>query len=315
MSRPLPKVIADGPLSVPTLELLDGKVELLPWETLLGEANETIDGIYTFGHPRLDGVLMDKVPNIKVISNYGVGVDHIVLEDAKERGIPVSNTPGVLDGATADLGFCLLMMAARRLGEGIRLARSPEFSEYQPARLLGREVHGAKLGIVGLGRIGQQVARRANGFDMEVSYYNRNRRIDMENILGISYQSFDELLSSSDYVMLCVPLSSETNGLIGAAELRMMSPNAILVNIARGGVVDTDALTLALTESWIYGAALDVTEPEPLPRDHPLLNLDNAIITPHLGSATVQTRQKMSELSVKNLLLGLAGEPLSHPVL
>jgi len=255
---------------------------------------------------------MDKVPNIKVISNHGVGVDHISLADAQARDIPVGNTPGVLDGATADMGFCLLMAAARRLVEGDRIARvgTEDLNRIKLGALVGREVHGSRLGIVGMGRIGLQVARRASGFDMQVSYFNRTRRTDIESQLGVTYQPLHDLLATCDYIMLCVPLTEETVGLIGADELRMMLPTATLVNIARGAVVDTDALTIALTEKWIHAAALDVTEPEPLPIGHPLLKLDNVIVVPHIGSATVQTRRKMAELSVQNLMAGLAGDEL-----
>lgn len=312
----LPKVIADGPLSHSVIALLEGKVELLPWEHLICDRDESISGIYTFGHPIVNGELMDKVPNIKVISNHGVGVDHISLKDAQARGIPVGNTPGVLDGATADMGFCLLMAAARRLVKAVSIARFhiDDLKLKRSEAFLGREIHGASLGIVGLGRIGLQVARRAVGFDMDVSYYNRNRRIDIESKLGVTYKSLDELLATSDYIMLCVPLTDETTRLIGADELRLMRPTATLINIARGAVVDTDALTIALAENWIYAAGLDVTDPEPLPKGHPLLTLDNVIVAPHIGSATVQTRQKMAELSVQNLLAGLAGETLPNRI-
>lgn len=313
-SAELPKVVADGQLTAATLQLLEGKVQILPWETLLAGPDPSIAGIYTFGHPPLDGTLMDNAPALKVISNYGVGVDHIQLADAVARSIPVGNTPGVLDAATADMGFSLLMACGRRLVEGDRFARSEMFSQYDPGRILGREISGAKLGIVGMGRIGAAVARRATGFEMTVSYYNRKPRPDIESQLDVSYEPFEELLSTADYVMLCLPLTPETVGLIGAAQLQLMKPTATLINIARGAVVDTQALTAALEQRQIYAAGLDVTEPEPLPRDHPLLRLENVVITPHLGSATVQTRQKMSELSVKNLLAGLAGEPLLHRI-
>lgn len=310
----LQRVVADLPLLQATHALLDGKVELLPWDVLLGGQGERVDGIYVSGHPRLDGPMMDRAQGLRVISNYGVGVDHIDVEAAKERGIPVGNTPGVLDGATADMGFCLLLAAARRLVEGDRLSRGMQFGSYPAGRMLGREVHGSRLGIVGMGRIGLQVARRAIGFDMQVAYSNRRRREDVEAQYGVAYLQLDELLSQSDFVMLCVPLKPDTKGLIGESQLKLMQRNAILINIARGGVVDTDALTKALSEKWIYAAGLDVTEPEPLPLEHPLLKLDNVIVAPHLGSATVQTRQLMSELSVHNLLAGLAGEPLSARV-
>jgi glyoxylate reductase len=270
--------------------------------------------VYTYGHPRVDGPLLDRLPGVRVISNYGVGVDHIVLADARQRGIPVGNTPGVLDGATADLGFALLLASARRLVEGDRYARSPEFTVYDPGYMLGREVHSQTLGIVGLGRIGRQVARRALGFDMRVLYFNRKRRPEVEAELGVQYASFSDLLAGSDYVMLTCPLTPETRGLIGREALAQMKPTATLVNIARGPVVDTQALTEALQQGKIAAAALDVTDPEPLPRGHPLLAQANLTIVPHLGSATTQTRQRMAEMSVDNLLAGLAGKPLPTPV-
>jgi glyoxylate reductase len=181
--------------------------------------------------------------------------------------------------------------------------------------MLGREVHGSTLGILGLGRIGEQVARRARAFDMTVLYHNRQRRPAVEAALGVRYVSRDELLATADYVVLTVPLTPATHGLIGRAELARMKPTACLINVARGAVVDKDALTDALTARTIFAAALDVTDPEPLPRDHPLLRLDNVIITPHLGSAAEQTRRRMAEVSVENLLAGLAGRPLPFPVI
>jgi glyoxylate reductase len=309
----LPWILADGPLAPAIETLLSGQVNVLPWEAL-GERDARIVGVYTYGHPLVDGTLLARLPQVRVISNYGVGVDHIRLEDAAARGIPVGNTPGILDGATADMGFALLLAAGRRLIEGDRYARSAEFTRYDPCCMLGREVHHATLGIIGMGRIGEQVAQRARGFDMQVLYCNRNAKPEAEARLGAKRATLEELLASSDYVMLTCPLTEETRGLIGAEQLRRMKPTAILINIARGPVVDTAALTTALRERWIYAAALDVTDPEPLPREHPLLVLGNVTIAPHLGSATEQTRQKMAEISVENLLRGLRGEPLLHRV-
>ncbi|MEK6236597.1 MAG: D-glycerate dehydrogenase, partial [Planctomycetales bacterium] len=224
------------------------------------------------------------------------------------------NTPGILNGATADMGFALLLAAARRLVEGDRYARSPEFTVYDPGFMLGSEVHGTTLGIIGLGRIGRQVARRARGFDMRVLYHNRRPRPEAEEELGAEYAALDDLLGQSDYVLLSCPLTPETTGLIDAAALTKMKSSAILINIARGPVVDTTALTEALRDGKIAAAGLDVTDPEPLPRDHPLLHLDNVTVVPHFGSATIQTRRRMAEISVENLLAGLAGKPLKFAV-
>jgi glyoxylate reductase len=309
MPDPLPRIIADTPLAANVLELLAGHVEVLPW----AELGDSVQGIYTYGHPRVDSGLLDRLPGLRVISNFGVGVDHIDVAAAAARGIPVGNTPGILDGATADLAFALLLAAGRRLAEGDRYARGPDFLHYDPGYMLGREIHGSTLGIIGLGRIGAQVASRARAFDMTVLYHNRRRRED-EASLGIRYVPFDELLAASDYVVLTVPLTSETHGLIGRAAFARMKPTATLINVARGPVVDTSALTEALANRRIYAAAVDVTDPEPLPRDHPLLRLDNLTITPHLGSATEQTRQRMAEISVENLLAGLHGRRLRHAV-
>lgn len=309
----LPRVLADGPLA-PTIEaLLANETEVVPWEALRG-SDEGVAGIYTFGHPTVDAALLAKLPNVRVISNYGVGVDHIRLDDALARGIPVGNTPGILDGATADMGFALLLAAARRVVEGDRYARGDDFTRYDPCYMLGREVHHATLGIIGMGRIGEQVAQRARGFDMRVMYHNRRARPEAEARLGVEKATLEQLLVESDFVMLTCPLTDETRGLIGREQLALMKPTAILVNIARGPVVDTEALTAALAAKRIYGAALDVTDPEPLPRMHPLLALDNVTIVPHLGSATEQTRQRMAEISVENLLRGLRGEALLHRV-
>ena len=309
-----PRVVADGPLAEAIIELLANEVELVPWSATVSGADGPVSAVYTYGHPPLNGEMLDRLPGVKVISNYGVGVDHIHLPDAEARGICVGNTPGILDNATADMAFCLLLAAGRRLVEGDQYARSSEFVRYDPGFMLGREVHGATLGIVGMGRIGEQVARRAAGFEMPVVYFNRRRKPSVEAELNARYVTFDELLEEADYIVLCVPLTPETHHMIGATELSRMKPTATLVNVARGPIVDTDALAVALQTRQIHAAALDVTDPEPLPRDHSLLAQDNLVVAPHLGSATVQTRQKMAEISVANLLAGLRGEPLLHEV-
>ncbi|HEU5089553.1 MAG TPA: D-glycerate dehydrogenase [Roseiflexaceae bacterium] len=311
------QILADEPLPDEIAAPLSTDCAIHIWPRVPSELSAlagSIDGLFTYGHPRIDGALMDGMPRLKVISNFGVGVDHIDLEAARQRGIPVGNTPGILDGATADMTFALLLAAARNVVVGDRYARSAAFTHYDPRLLLGHEVHGATLGIVGMGSIGRQVARRARGFDMKVVYHNRRRNPQAEAELGVSYAALPELLKQADFVSLNVPLTAETRALIGHEELALMKPGAILINAARGGVVDHAALLEALQQGRIGGAALDVTEPEPLPRDHPLLALENVIIAPHLGSATFQTRQKMAELSIANLRAGLEGQVLPNRV-
>lgn len=307
------RVAADGPLDATVMELLENRVELLSWEATLGESG-LIDGLYTYGHPIVDAAMLQRLPRLRVVSNYGVGIDHIDVAAARERGIPVGNTPGILDGATADMAFALLLATARRVVEGDRHARSAEFTRYDPGYMIGREVHGSTLGIVGLGRIGERVARRALGFEMTVLYHNRRRRPEIEAALPIRYAAFDELLAQCDFVVLCVPLNDRTHGMIDLSSFHRMKSTGILINIARGPVVVTDDLVEALRVGTIAAAGLDVTDPEPLPRNHPLLKLENVVITPHLGSATDQTRRQMAEISVANLIAGLEGRPLLNPL-
>ncbi|HMO57451.1 MAG TPA: D-glycerate dehydrogenase [Roseiflexaceae bacterium] len=312
-----PLVITDVALTDEIMAMIGNTCTIVVWPsnpselaTILAQA----EGIFTYGHPQVDGPLMDLAPNLKVISNFGVGVDHIDLAAARERGIPVGNTPGILDGATADMTFALLLAVARNLVIGDRFARSADFTHYDPGFMLGYEVHGTTIGIIGMGNIGRQVARRAHGFDMHVLYHNRRRDEAAEADIGAHYTDLNELLQTADYVTLNMPLTPETRGMIGREQLALMKPSAFLINVARGGVVDHDALLNALQQRQIAGAALDVTEPEPLPRDHPLLALDNLIIMPHLGSATRQTRRAMAQRSVDNLLAGLAGLPLPNRI-
>ena len=308
-------------LDVPLLPFLQAQVEPLcemcPWALLKNGDQETlsrIQGMYTYTHPVVDGSLLDQLPSLKVISNFGVGVDHIDLKAAGARRIPVGNTPGVLDGATADLTMALVLAAARNIVGGDKHAHSPHFTHYDPGHLLGLEVFGSTLGIVGMGRIGQQVARRAKAFDMRVIYHNRRRNLEAEAALGVEYDTLENLLAESHFVTLNVPLTPETTRLIGDAQLRLMRRDALLINVARGPVVDQQALFFALSEGWIAGAALDVTDPEPLPRDHPLLGLDNLVITPHLGSATLRTRERMGQMAAANLAAGLKGAALPNEV-
>lgn len=251
----------------------------------------------------IDGALLDACPRVRTVANYGVGYDNVDVAAAHARGVAVSNTPDVLTDATADLAFALLLAAARRLPETSQAVKDGEWGTWEPDGWLGRDLVGATLGIVGAGRIGDAVARRAAGFEMEV-LTNTSR----------GGTPLPELLERSDFVSLHVPLTPATRHLIDAAALARMKPTAILVNTARGPVVDTAALIDALHAGTIGGAALDVTDPEPLPADHPLLAAPNVLVLPHVGSATTRTRARMTELAVDNVLAGLAGEELPQAV-
>ena len=310
------QVLIDTQLNDEIMQMLGDECVTHRWQ---GDATDPavlaqVEGYFTYGHPKVDGAVMDKMPKLRIISNFGVGVDHITLDDAKARNIPVGNTPNLVDGVTADMAFALLMAAARNLIIGDHYARSPEFTHYDPSILHGYEVHSSTLGIIGMGNIGTQLARRASGFDMKVLYHNRNRRPETEAALGVTYVSKEELLREADFVAITVPMTPATRHIVGRAELKLMKPTSVLINVARGGVLDHDALLEALQNNWIYAAAVDVTEPEPLPRDHPLLKQQNLVIAPHLGSATRQTRRQMAQRSVDNLKLGLRGEPLINRV-
>lgn len=307
-------IMGDG-LPQPLLELLGDRYQVYEWDTSANSAAlATCVGVITYGHPRVDGPLLDRMPNVRIVSNHGVGVDHIDVAAATARGIPVGNTPGCLDAATADMTMALLMASARNIVIGDHFARGPEFTHYDPAILIGHEVSGCTLGIIGMGRIGKQVAKRARAFDMTVLYFNRSRDEAAECELGVQYRSFDDLLRESDFVSLNCPLTAATKGLIGRAQLELMKPSATLINMARGPVVVTEDLTQILRAGRIRGAALDVTDPEPLPRAHPLLAMTNLVIAPHLGSASHKTRQRMIEMTVENLAAGLAGQALPYQV-
>ena len=271
-----------------------------PRAELLARAPE-LEGLLSLLTDPVDSELIDAAPNLRAISNYAVGVDNVDVEAATARGIPVGNTPGVLTESTADLALALLLGIARRLSEGEKFVRSGGWATWEPGLMLGRDLHGATVGIVGYGRIGKAVARRLDGFGCELLSTTRTGGVPL-----------DELLERSDFVTLHCPLTPETRHLIDEAALARMKPTALLVNTARGAIVDPAALERALYERTIAGAALDVTDPEPLPADHPLLRAPNLLVVPHIGSATVRTRHKMTELAVDNLLAALAGEPMPH---
>ena len=273
---------------------------LPPSKTKLRESVAEAEGLLCLLTDRVDDELLAAAPSLKAISNYAVGVDNIDVDAATARGIPVGFTPDVLTEATADAAFALLLAAARRIVEGDAEVRAGHWLTWEPQQLLGFDVHGKTLGIVGMGRIGRAVAKRAAGFDMEV--------LDSREV------GLDALLERSDFVSLHTRLTDATRHLIGEDELRRMKDTAILVNTARGPIVDSQALQRALVYGWIAGAALDVTDPEPLPKGHPLLDAPNLIVVPHIASASTEAREAMADLAVDNLLAGLAGKPMPQQV-
>lgn len=301
------------------LEMIRQTSHVRLWEGELPPPKEVIlqqvvdcDGLLCLLTDPIDAEVITAGERLRVISQYAVGVDNVDLKAATAQRLPVGHTPGVLTDATADMAFALLMTAARRIPEGIEKVRSGRWRTWEPLGLLGADVWRATLGIVGLGRIGTAVARRAQGFEMQVLYHDPDRRPDLEAELGLEYANLNDLLAQADFVSLHCPLTSETHHLIGEQELRRMKPAAVLVNTARGPVVDINALARALREGWIAAAALDVTDPEPIPACHPLVTLPNCVVVPHIASATVKARERMAVMAAENLLAGLRGERLPN---
>ncbi len=299
MTRALPFPALDRLAAAHELDVWEGDLPPAPDE--LRERTAAADGLLALVTDPVDAELLAACPDLKAIANMAVGTDNIDLEAAAERGIPVGNTPDVLTDATADLAFALLLALARRIPEGAAQVREGRWRTWEPARGLGADLAGATLGIVGRGRIGDAVARRAEGFGMDVLASSRRSGVPIE-----------ELLERADFVSLHCPLTPATRHLVSTEALRRMKPSARLINTARGGVVDQTALRLALMDSEIAGAALDVTDPEPLPADDPLLEAPNLLVVPHVGSATVRTRERMAEMAVENLLAALAGREMPY---
>lgn len=291
------------------IEPLRKKFDVQMWHSeTIGMTNEEIltnakdaHALWTMLSDNIDRTLIESLPNLKVISNFAVGYNNIDIEAAKDRSIVVTNTPGVLTETTADLAFALLLATARRITEVEQEIRSGNWDSWSPMQYTGMDVFGATLGIVGMGRIGEAVARRAKGFDMNVLYHNRSRKLDAEETYGFTYAELDELLKQSDFVILLTPLTPETKGLIGERELNMMKETAAIINVARGGIVDEQALYEALASKKIWAAGLDVFEQEPVPVDHPLLTLPNVTVSPHIGSASIRTRQAMMQMNAKDI--------------
>ena len=272
------------------------------------EAVRGVEGILSMITDQIDAEVLDAAGSqLKVVANMGVGYDNVVLEAAKERGVMVTNTPDVLNETTADLTFALMLATARRLVESERFLREGNWKIWSPMSLTGQDVFGATLGIIGMGRIGEAIVKRAIGFDMKVVYHNRSRRPEVEAKYGCTYHSMDEVLQAADFVLVMTPLTNETRGLIGARELSLMKPTAIFINTSRGPVVDEEALYQALLQRQIWAAGLDVFAQEPIAPNHPLLTLDNVVLLPHIGSASIKTRMRMAHLAADNLIAAVTG--------
>lgn len=316
-----PKVFVTRHLPDAAFQALNEACEVEIWDRetpppydVLCEKVQDKQGLVCLLTDRVDAALMDRAPGLKVISQIAVGYDNIDVPAATGRGIRVGNTPGVLTDATADFAFTLLMAAARRVGEAIDYVRAGHWETWGLTLLLGQEIYGAKLGIIGFGRIGQAVAKRARGFDMQILYHDANRIPEAEAAFGARFCSLEALLKEADFVSLHVNLTPETRGMINARAFDLMKPTSVLINTARGPIVDSDALYDALKGGKIAAAALDVTDPEPLPVTHRLLSLPNLIVAPHIASATTTSRNKMSMMAVENLLAGIHSQPLPFPV-
>ena len=301
----LPESIISEIREAHTLEV-NTRDQPMPRDQLLSAVADK-HGILTMLTDRIDNALFDRAPNLKIVANCAVGYDNIDVPAATQRRIAVTNTPGVLTDSTADIAFALMLAVGRRVVEGDQRVRQGQFKHFAPFHFLGQDISGKTLGIVGMGRIGQALAKRAAGFNMPVIYSSRTRlAADEEMAIGARHKNFETVLRESDFLSLNVPLTPQTRHLMGAEQLRLMKPTAILINTARGPVIDENALVQALREGWIGGAGLDVYENEPnLAPD--LIACQNAVLLPHVGSATIETRTRMAELATRNLLAGLRG--------
>ncbi|MCF8565849.1 D-glycerate dehydrogenase [Alicyclobacillus tolerans] len=302
----IPRQVVDFLMQQCNLDYLDTE-DVISREVLYEHLPEA-EGLICYSRIKIDRELLDHAPRLRVVSNIAVGYDNFDLHTMNERKILGTNTPEVLTETTADLAFALLMAAARRIPEADRHVKEGRWKGWYPSLMVGKDVWGSTLGIVGMGRIGEAVARRARGFDMQVLYHNRRPNPDANAKLGAKYVGLDELMRASDYVLVLTPLTPETTQLIGAKELSLMKPDAFFINAARGKVVDEAALVEVLTSGKIAGAGLDVYEQEPVSLDNPLLHMDNVVTLPHIGSATGVTRLKMAQKAADNLVAALSGQ-------
>lgn len=317
-----PKIVVTRKIPGPALELLkehgetyvwDSEEEAIPYDILAHEMKDAA-ALFTNVSDRIDRAIIEGAPNLKVISTMAVGFDNIDIQAAGERGIPVGHTPGILTEATADLTFALLMATARRIVEGSEYVRSGQWQSWGPMLLTGQDIYGATLGIIGMGRIGEGVARRALGFEMKVLYHNRNRKPEAEEKWGVEYRGLDDLLRESDFVVLLAPGSAQNKHMLGEREFKLMKSNAVFINTSRGTNVDEEALYRALKNKEIWAAGLDVFAREPVDPDHPLLSLPNVTVLPHIGSASIATRENMAITAAQNIIAGLKGKPLHFEV-
>jgi glyoxylate reductase len=313
-----PRVFISRMIPEKPLKMIEAEAEVHLWEGDMPPPRPKLldqlalaDGAVVMLTEKIDQAAFDAAPKLKVLSNYAVGYDNIDVEAATARRIPVGNTPGVLTDTTADQAFALLLASARRVVEGVDYVKQDQWKTWNPIQLLGREVHGATLGIIGLGRIGYAMAKRAQGFGMRILYHGGSNEEYAQRTGAIEVE-LEKLLRESDFISIHTPLNEETRGMIGQREFSLMKPTAILINTARGAIIQSDALLEALQNEKIFAAALDVTDPEPLPANHPLVLQPNCLIVPHLGSATWQTRERMGILAAENLIAGLKGEKLPH---
>jgi len=310
----MPKVFLTQLIPDTGMSLLKGRVDYILWSidgvpdsnVVLRDVKNADGVIMTMGI-KMDKNFFEKAEKLRVASLYSVGYDNVDIKTATELGIMVTNTPGVLTDATADTAMMLMLMTARKARENDRIMRTGGWTHWSPGLFVGKDLSGSVLGIIGLGEIGRAVAKRALAFGMKIIYTGRTRKTEYETLLCAEHVSLEELLERSDFVSLNCALTKETTGLIGEDELRMMKKDAVLINTARGVVVDQKALFRACSEGWISGAGLDVYEKEPIPLDEPLLGLENVVMMPHIGSAAKKSREGMATLAATNLLEALEG--------
>ncbi|WP_421664348.1 2-hydroxyacid dehydrogenase [Lysinibacillus telephonicus] len=316
------KILITRKIETEVMEIIPESFDVVMWEQensvmprdlLLKEAADA-DAIFTNVTDRIDEELFSCAKNLKVVSTMGVGFDNIDIKAATKRNIPVGHTPDVLSEAVAELALTLMFACARRVVESMNFIKADEWKSWGPYLFAGQKISGAKLGIIGMGRIGKELAKMARGLNMDVSYFNRNRVLDTEETLQVQYKDLETLLKDSDYVVMLAPATKETYHMLKYEQFALMKPTSIFVNASRGTTIDENDLYKILKEKKIFAAGLDVFEKEPINQSHPLLTLDNVIAVPHIGSANVETRDKMIEITLRNILNGLSGEQLLYTV-